>query len=62
MAQVDITIQAATDAALTTLLMAHGVLVAGEGGVRRRPASCTRTSATQCSTGCARWALCVRRH
>lgn len=34
MAQVDITIQAATDAALTALLMAHGVLLAGEGGVR----------------------------
>ena len=37
MAQVDITIQAATDAALATLLMAHGVLVAGEGGVRPAP-------------------------
>jgi hypothetical protein len=37
MAQVDITIQAATDAALTTMLMAHGVLVAGEGGVRPAP-------------------------
>ena len=32
--RIDITVQAATDQALTVLLMTHGVLVAGEAGVR----------------------------
>ena len=31
---IDITVQAATDAALVTLLLQHGVLVTGEGGAR----------------------------
>lgn len=35
--QIDVTIQAATDQALTVLLMQHGLLVAGEGGVRPAP-------------------------
>ena len=37
MATIDITIQAATDAALATLLIQHGILVPGEGGVRPAP-------------------------
>lgn len=37
MATIDITIQAATDAALATLLIQHGILVSGEGGVRPAP-------------------------
>lgn len=32
--RVDVTVQAATDQALTVLLMTHGILVAGEAGVR----------------------------
>lgn len=37
MSMIELTVQAATDAALTTLLMQHGALVAGEGGVRPAP-------------------------
>ncbi len=37
MATIDITIQAATDAALSALLIQHGVIIPGEGGIPNAP-------------------------